>query len=336
MARFVAGVFALLGIAGVSLYRAEVPVEDLVDDFAGGASSFETIEGTSVHYRDEGTGPTLLLLHGTASSLHTWDGWVHHLKDRFRILRLDLQGFGLTGPNGDHDYSAERQVRVIAELLRRRGVERCSVAGNSLGGRIAWGFALDHPQRVDRLILVDSAGPRALHVPPEPHVQDDGAKVGRRAGGGRTLDLGRVPILKDLLTRLTPRFLVERSLRQVYGDPTRVRPELVDRYHRMLLREGNRDALVRALNTRWGQTVEPEQLRDLHQPTLIQWGEDDRWIPLSVGQRLEALIPDARLVVYPGAGHVPMEEIPEETARDAAAFLLTSPGNGARADVTGL
>ncbi len=152
------------------------------------------------------------------------------------------------------------------------------------------------------MILVDAAG--------YPFEQE---------GGGNVLDLARTPVLRDILVRLTPRFLVQRGLRQVYGDPSQIDRQTVDRYYDMLLAEGNREALVRGLMQR------PEDLSDripeIQQPTLIQWGSEDSWIPLAVGERFHAELPDSKLVIYDGVGHVPMEEIPLRTAADALKFL---------------
>ncbi|UCH10746.1 MAG: alpha/beta fold hydrolase, partial [Fidelibacterota bacterium] len=111
-----------------------------------------------VHIRDQGTGPAVVLLHGMFSSLHTWDGWVEALQDSFRMIRLDLPGFGLTGPRPDADYSLSEYVGFMDALLDELGVERAILVGNSLGGGIAWEYSLAHPSRVEGLILIDAVG----------------------------------------------------------------------------------------------------------------------------------------------------------------------------------
>ena len=116
------------------------------------------MDGLSVHYRDEGAGPPLLLLHGTGSSLHTWDAWTDALRGHFRVIRMDLPGFGLTGPNRDDDYRIERYVEFVEAFRRRLGLESFALAGNSLGGEIAWSYTVAHPDRVSALVLVDPAG----------------------------------------------------------------------------------------------------------------------------------------------------------------------------------
>jgi len=294
----------LLVIAGAAMFRRDVPVEELMPRYAAAPSRFVELEGIRVHVRDEGTGPPLLLVHGTSSSLHTWDGWVRHLSGRRRIIRLDLPGFGLTGPAPDGDYRVERYARLVAALLERLAIARTDVAGNSLGGRVAITLALDHPERVRRLILVDPAG---LSGVPPPLI----------------FRLARTPVANRVLLHLTPRFLVRKNLEEVYGDPSLVTEELVDRYHAMALRAGNREALVERL-TGPADPLLDDRLDQLQLPVLIQWGAEDRWIPVEAAHRFQRGIAGAQLRIYPGAGHVPMEELPQLTARDADAFLASS------------
>ena len=289
-------------------YRADIPVEELLPRYADEASRFLDYEGLSVHYKDEGTGPALLLLHGTSSSLHAWDSWVESLREDFRIVRLDLPNFGLTGPPPKGTASLEDQFTTLDALLDHLGIEQVAVAGNSLGGLIAWRYAAHAPSRVIQLILINSAG-----APPA----DAATETERRSS---IFDLARNPILGPLLTRLTPRFLVRDGLEQVYFDDSLISPELVDRHYDLLLREGNRIALLRALQNRG--PARSELLPTLPQPALVQWGEEDPWIPLSAGKRLAEALPQGRLVVYPDIGHVPMEEAPSKSAADARAFLM--------------
>ena len=205
--------------------RRDIPVEELLPQYAPQPSRFVELEGMRVHYRDEGSGPPLLLIHGTSSSLHTWDGWVRTLASHRRVLRLDLPGFGLTGPAPDADYSAERYARTVTAFLDHCGVAQADVAGNSLGGRVAVQLTLAYPARVRRLVLVDATG-LAGQQPPA------------------ILGLARTPVLRELLTVVSPRFVVRQATEDVYGHAERVTEALVDRYHALLLREGNRRALV--------------------------------------------------------------------------------------------
>jgi pimeloyl-ACP methyl ester carboxylesterase len=296
------GAVLLIAIgAGVAMYRRDVPLEELTARYGAAPSQFMELEGMRVHYRVEGSGPPLLLVHGTSSSLHTWDEWTRRLSDHRRVVRFDLPGFGLTGPAPDRDYRVERYVRVAAAVLDQLDIQRADVAGNSLGGRVAASFALEYPHRVRKLILVDPAG---LSGVPPPTI----------------FRLAQNPVFNRLLLHLTPRFLIRRNLEEVYGDPSRVTDEVVDRIHAMALRAGNRQALVDRL-TGPPDPVLDDRLGELDLPVLIQWGALDTWIPPSNAKRFESGIAGSRLIMYQGAGHVPMEEIPEQTARDADAFL---------------
>ncbi len=298
----VGSLLLVAAIAIAAMVRPDIPLEALLPEYGAAPSQFVEIEGMRIHYRDEGAGPPLVLLHGFGSSLYTWDGWVRQLAGTRRLIRLDLPGFGLTGPAPDGDYRAERYVRVVAALLDRLGVERIDIAGNSLGGRTALMFALAHPERVRKLILVDAGGYAPMPPP-------------------TLFELAQTPILGPfLLLHVTPRFAVRRGLDGVYGEPSRLTDAVVDRYQAMTLRTGNRGAMLARITGPPDPNL-ADRLGELNLPVLIQWGELDRWIPLSDAYGFQRGIAGAELRVYPGAGHVPMEELPEATARDADAFL---------------
>jgi pimeloyl-ACP methyl ester carboxylesterase len=292
----------VVAIAIAAMVRPDIPLEALLPEYGAPPSKFVEIEGMRTHYRDEGTGPPLVLLHGFGSSLYTWDGWVRQLAGTRRLIRLDLPGFGLTGPVPDGDYRAERYVRVVAALLDRLGVDRTDIAGNSLGGRTALMFALAYPERVRKLILVDAGGFAPM---PPPMVYR----------------LAQTPIVgRLLLLHVTPRFVIRRNLETVYGDPSRLTDAVVDRYQAMTLCAGNRAAmLARILGP--PDPLLADRLGELKLPVFIQWGELDQWIPLSNAHGFQRGIAGAELRIYPGVGHVSMEELPEATARDADAFL---------------
>lgn len=286
--------------AGASMIRLDKPLDELAR-YAGPASRFLTIEGMDIHVRDEGRGPPLVLLHGTGASLHTWDGWVEAMKGHRRLVRLDLPGFGLTGPAPDGDYRPERYARTVAAVMDQLAIPRADVAGNSLGGRVALTLALDHPGRVRKLILIDAGG----YAEPSPPL---------------LFRMARNPVGRVLLRYLTPEVLVRRNLREVYGDPDRLTEATVHRYQDLARRAGNREALVARLNGPDAPLL-AGRLGELTLPVLIQWGEKDRWIPLAHGEGFQRGIAGSQLAIYPDAGHVPMEEIPAITARDADAFL---------------
>ena len=317
-ARILTGALLALAVAlgGLVAYHwaPDRPVSALAARWAPPPSQFVAISGLQVHLRDEGPRDDpmpIVLLHGTSASLHTWDGWVAALLPRHRVVRLDLPGFGLTGPAPDDDYSMGRYVEFIASALDTLGIEQCVIAGNSFGGWISWETALAHPDRIKGLVLVDAAG-----YP----LQSESVPIGFR--------LANVPVLNRVMESVLPRGIVESSLRNTYGDPSRVTPELVDRYYELTLREGNRRALAQRFAAGRG-TTEPGRIRSLRLPTLILWGDRDRLIPPSYAERFHRDIAGSELVMFPGLGHVPQEEDPAATVAAVLAFLdraaLTAP-----------
>jgi pimeloyl-ACP methyl ester carboxylesterase len=297
---WLAGAILLIGgIASVS-YR-DIPVAELKSRYAGPPSRFLTLDGMEVHYRDEGQGPALVLLHGTAASLHTWNDWAEALTDDYRVIRMDLPAFGLTGPHPERDYRIASYVAFVEAFRQALGLDSFHLAGNSLGGHIAWRYALDHPAAVRKLVLIDAAGY------PNP------------AGKPWVFRLAETPVLNQLFLWVTPRALIRKNLEEVYFNDELISDSLVTRYHEMALRTGNRQAFIDRARTRSADRT--AELPNLRTPTLVLWGADDRWIPLANGERLVRDLPDAELAVLPATGHVPMEERPRESVAAARAFL---------------
>ena len=297
---------AIFGVAGVvATWAPDQSVQSLSARWAKPPSQFMEVDGMQVHLRDEGprddTVP-IVLLHGTSASLHTWEGWAQSLADQRRVIRFDLPAFGLTGPHPANDYSIAAYVHFVNGVLDKLGVASCVLVGNSLGGQIAWGMASAHPQRVSRLVLVDSAG-----YP----LQSTSVPIGFR--------IARTPGLRVLAERTLPRGVVDSSVRNVYGDPSKVTVELVDRYYELTLRQGNRQALAHRMDQR--VSGDEANIRSLKLPTLILWGAKDQLIPLENAQRFAADIEGSRLVVFDNLGHVPHEEDAQGTVKALKTFL---------------
>ncbi|MFC7135245.1 MULTISPECIES: alpha/beta fold hydrolase [Salinibaculum] len=280
-------------------FQPDIPGSLLEARYTNGASAFADVAGARVHYRDQGPedAPTLLALHGVYSSLHTWDGWQRALGDDVRLVRLDLPGFGLTGPNEQREYSLSHYVETLEEFCEALGLEDVAVAGNSLGGAIGWRFAATYPERVEKLLLLDA---------------------GRQNVVPRAARLFSQPGWEMVPRYVTPRSSVRSILRDAYGDPSKLTSDVVRRYHDLVLRTGNRRAVLQLVEAARPAPMEPMAVEC---PTLVQWGEEDDWLPPALGERFVHEIPDATMETYPGVGHVPMEEAPAETAADAAAFL---------------
>ena len=299
----------LLSMAGLMIvihWAPDQSVDELKPQWAAPPSQFIDVKGLAVHVRDEGVRDDpvpLVLIHGTSASLHTWDGWVVALKDQRRIIRMDIPAFGLTGPSADADYHSPRYAKFILDLLDVMKVERFSIAGNSLGGEISWLVAVAAPQRVDRLILVDAGGyafkPASLPL------------------GFR---LARMPETEWIMEHTMSRRVMESSVKNVYGDPAKVSPELVDRYQAMTLRAGNRHAL-RQRFAQLDQGAQAASINTLKLPTLIIWGAKDRLIPVEFSRRFNQDIAGSKLVIFDQLGHVPHEEDPVATVAVVKEFL---------------
>lgn len=304
-------VLALVGLMGALLawvfqaWEPERGVAQLAPRWAQAPSLFMPVQGMQVHVRDEGPRSDpypLVLIHGTSDSLHTWQGWTEVLREERRVIRFDLPGFGLTGPHPQDDYSIDAYVRFVLALLDQMGVQQAVLAGNSLGGQVAWSVAAAAPQRVRALVLVDAAGyafkPQSVPM---------------------GFLLARVPGVRDAMQHLLPRSLVESSVRNVYAYPGRVTPALVDRFFELSLRQGNRRALGLRMDQRLA--VNEQAIARLRTPTLILWGAQDRLVPVDNGHRFARDIPQSRLVVLDGLGHVPHEEDPLASLGPVRDFL---------------
>lgn len=292
----------------------DLPAAEVEALYAGPASQFLLLpDGVRLHLRDEGRrdAPVVVLLHGSNASLHTWEPWVRALSDRYRIVSLDFPAHGLTGPSPSGDYSTEAYTQVVEEVAVRLGLDRFVLGGNSMGGAVAWRYALAHPARVRGLILVDAAGyPREGGRPP------------------LVFQLARAPVVGELFSRAVTRGMLASNLREVIADDSLVTDEMVDRYYALLLRQGNRAATLARLRGMGGGADLHAAIPTITAPTLVLWGDQDPWIPLADGERFAREIAGARLIVYPGVGHLPQEEVAAQSAADVGAFLATLPAPG--------
>jgi pimeloyl-ACP methyl ester carboxylesterase len=303
---------ALIVLAAGLYFTSDAPDLDpayLTQKYGGPPSEFVTDpSGLKVHVRDQGirTGEVLVLLHGSNSSLHTWEPWVARLKDQYRIITLDLPGHGLTGPHPRDDYSADSMLAVVDNVLALKGINRFSIGGNSMGGWLAWRYALNNQTRLDNLILVDAAGADAP---------------------GKSLPLGFRLAQSDtfgpMLKQRTPRWLIKLSLWQSMGVTDALTAEMVDRHWELLRYPGNRAAtLIRMRQPRQNELL--PQLRTVATPTLILWGAKDTLTPVGGAKVFSDLLANSEGFIHDEAGHLPQEEIPEKSAGDVRAFLIQS------------
>lgn len=267
------------------------------------------VAGIQLHVRDSGpkTAPAVILLHGFGASLHTWEPWAATLSSDMRVIRLDLPGSGLSSPDPTGDYTDARTLEVLLALMNRLEVTRASLAGNSIGGRIAWTFAAQHPERTDKLVLISPDG-----------FASPGFEYGKKP---------EVPATVKLMRYVLPKPLLRMSLAPAYANPAALTDELSTRYYELMLGAGSREAMI----ARMEQTVlvDPQPLlRKITAPTLLLWGEQDALIPFANSADYMKAIPRVTLVPLPGIGHLPHEEAPGQTIAAVRSFLLerSSPG----------
>jgi pimeloyl-ACP methyl ester carboxylesterase len=301
----------ILGAGWLTLRRDDIPYEHLEAIYANSDSRYLAFgDEMRIHFRDAGPrdAHTIILVHGFSASLHTWEPWVTNLKRDYRVITLDLPGHGLSRCIDNSQIGTQQFIDTINRVADTLKVSRFTLAGNSMGGGAAWNYALAHPDRLDGLVLVDSGGW------PQDEEESDSRPI-----IFRLLEIGLArQVLRDL--DMTP--LIRDGLKNSFGDPSFVTDEMVERYASLSRAPCHRDALLN-LTTGQGERREasPELLAGITIPTLVMHGEVDNLIPASVGEAFAAAIPGAELKLYPGIGHLPQEEIAEESAGDLRAFL---------------
>jgi len=285
----------------------DIPVEKIKAKYGNAASQYLPLMGMQVHYRDEGNpadSTPLVLIHGTSSSLHTWDSLVAIMltQNKKRIIRFDLPAFGITGPNPENYYAGDYYVRFLDSFLNVMHIQKCALAGNSLGGSIAWRYTVAHPEKIDKLILIDASGYPL-----------------KNEKGSLGFKLATIPIINNLLLVVTPKFLIRKSLETVFYDNQLISDAIVTRYYEMLLREGNRAATLSLFKNRTSISAEP--IKTITRPTLILWGDQDQLISVDNAYLFQKDIQGSALTIYKNVGHTPMEEAPQRVAASLESFL---------------
>lgn len=300
----------LLLLLGPMVWTPDKDQDVLERRYAGAGSRFVQAGGMRLHIAESGPADAapVVLVHGFGSSLHTWDAWTQLLEHSYHVVRLDVAGFGLSGPDPARDYSEAADTRRLLALLDQLGLRPVILVGHSMGGRLAWNFAAAHPQRVAGLVLL---APDGFAFPD--------------AQGEFTF---RVPWYAGLLRYTLPGWLLRKALEPAYFERQRLDEATVNRYRDLLLAPGVRQALL----DRMAQTRNSDPLPRLHSltlPTLLLWGEQDALIPLRNAQDFVHAIPHAQLVVLEQLGHVPHEEQPQRSVQPVLEFLRRHSGDPA-------
>ncbi len=286
-------------------YHADIPVEVLKKKYTDSTSQFIEIDGMNVHYQRKGKGHPLVLVHGFSGQVWNWREWMKELPNDFELIAMDLPGFGLTGPHPKRAYSTEMSIKFLDDFLTKIGVDTFHIAGNSMGGGIAWAYTLAHPERVKKLVLVDASG----------YPRD--SKQTKTISGFKIL---RYKFLHGLITKITPRSIIKQSLEGTYVDQKFANEQEVDLYMDMIRRAGNRQVLID--RTKTPRKNRSGLIKNIQHPTLIMWGDKDIIIPVSNAQKFHQDLPNSELVIYENVGHLPMDEVGAQSAKDVRQFLL--------------
>lgn len=305
----------IIAIAYALLQRPDIPYETLEARYAAPTSHFVDLpSGVRAHYRDDGisNATVVLLVHGFGDSFLSWEKWIDILSKTFRVITVDVPGHGLTRAPDDWSPTAEAQVEFIDQFATATQLPPFAIAGNSMGGTIAWRTTLSHPDRVRALVLVDAGGfPNAKPAEQPWAFQLLGTPVGRWA-----------------LEHLETHALTKASLQNTLLNNPLVTDEFVTRWidvqrapgHRRILMWRPGDAGVSDQTFRY-LTADPTLLSTIAVPTLVLWGEQDPLIEAASAEKFGKAIPGATVILYPNVGHMPQLEVPDKSGADVEAFL---------------
>jgi formylglycine-generating enzyme required for sulfatase activity/pimeloyl-ACP methyl ester carboxylesterase len=308
--RIILGALAVMGISiGAGLLLVDVGVlstslKKLEATYATPASKFIEVDGIRLHYMDEGEGPAVLLLHASFMNLRTWDSMAAQLATQFRVVRPDFLISGLTGPEPDDAYSFERNQELVLGLMNQLEIDSFAVVGTSSGGIVSFRLAAEHPERVNRLVLINSAGmPRTAATNPN--------RVSQMGGIGAWLR-----------ARYMSRDMVRQTLDLNFIEPNEPPQWLVDMNYDLWRRDDRREA--GAAQMRNFRTGDPQtKLNGVVAPTLILWGMDNATVMHLEADVFQHWLTNAPtyLKKYPGVGHYLYLEIPDEVEADVEQFL---------------
>jgi len=284
------------------LWAPDLEMSVLKQRYGSASNHVVEVDGVNIHYKDTGPqdAPVLLLLHGFGSSLQTWDVWATELERRYRVIRLDLPGFGLTGPSPVHDYSEQNDLATLTHFVDQLGLSSFSIIGHSMGGKMAWSLAASEPDRVKALVLMAPDG--------FPETKDIGTKP------------YEMPAVMALIKYCLPKVLVRKSIEQAFFDPQALSDSLVNRYYDMLRAPGVRSAILERSNQTLYTDPVP-RLKKITAPTMLLWGEQDQMIPSSNAQNYARFISHSQTIFLAHLGHLLQEEQPVLALRQVEEFL---------------
>ncbi|WP_020526981.1 alpha/beta fold hydrolase [Flexithrix dorotheae] len=285
------------------MFYKDIEVGEIKAKFADHSSKFTIINQQEIHYKDQGDGDVILMIHGSPGSLFIWNKWAEILSKNYRIIRMDLPAFGITGPNRENDYSLNYYINFVKSFVDKLELKKFHLIGNSLGGQITYEFTDKFPGLVEKMVLIS---PTSFN-----HVYETSMFPAMK------IIQSLVP--KSGLNFITPKSWIRQSLKQIYSDQKLITPSMVDLNHSLLLREGNRKALLGNIIEQ--STNKENKVSEITTPTLLLWGEKDKIIPVVNASNFKSMITNVRLITYKDVGHFPFDEVPEQSAKDVEEFL---------------
>jgi pimeloyl-ACP methyl ester carboxylesterase len=283
---------AFILLAALYLWTPDKSKAELEKIYGSPKNAYVSVLGVNLHYQD--TGPSknaipILFLHGFGASLQTWDTWAQALSEDYRVISVDLPGFGLTGEDPSGIYTDQRSVEVLEAFLKELNIPKVVLVGNSMGGKLAWQFTARYPNQVSKLVLISPDG-----------YASPGIQYGKKPD---------VPAIADLYRYFFSKTFLAMNLKPAYADPNTLNDALVNRYYDLMLAPGVRGAILGRMQQTVLQDPVPS-LSSIQVPTLLIWGEKDAFIPISNSNDYLKVMPNAKRVSLPNIGHLPQEEQP--------------------------
>lgn len=279
------------------MFKLDISQERIKSEYADDNSKFITIDKMNVHYKDEGTGEPLILLHDAGLSLNIWNEIMPFLTNHFRVIRLDLPGFGLTAASKRFDYSMDKYIYFVKKFTAAVGLslDMFSVLGAGFGGHIAWQYTLLHQHRVNKLILINALGyatSNSLSL----------FKFDKKNGFGRFLMRWR-----------GNNWMIKSLLKKQIGKEIIINDKLVKEIQDLLLCNNNRKSLVKL--SKAAVKNRQHRIKEIRTPSLIIWGNKVEKVDF------EKDLPNAQYNEYEEIGLLPMIEDSKKTAEDIIQFL---------------
>ncbi|MFA4917350.1 MAG: alpha/beta hydrolase [Syntrophales bacterium] len=295
--------FLVVAASGCGLFIKTIPKGEIMGKAP--EDKYIMIDDVNYHYLEyPGTGRDIFLLHGLASSAYTWEKVIPYLTGQgYHVWALDMKGFGWSDKPEDAKYDTVTLMQEVNKWMEAMGLKDVVFVGNSLGGAIAVLMALEHPDKTERIVLIDSAG----YPIKKPFI----------------IRMAKMPLAGEITKLFFGRWVVERTLEEVMFNDDKVTEEQIDAYYERMSTENALDAqvaLARSIDFE-AMSVYTRRIPEIKNRTVIIWGENDEWIPLESGYKFRKDLSNSTLVILPECGHIPQEEKPELTAKSIIDFI---------------